>query len=733
MFAPRTIAALLAFALSLAATPPVAPIANAPQTTTAKSWTASRVNTYLEAARSRTLDGLRERGIVLPPEYLAWVDGNPIVRATVYGCRQDPLPVLLALRALEIDLGEQIVRRDYTQLALAFAMHSSYAAPRKQPSGWNDGDIAKADGVVLPDVTPRAPLTLIIPPDPRVPVDTKDTTRALDQYDHIINFLEEHEGVEVEVSTLELPPLEYDERGIAKPAGQAVPVKKMVTRALVAADVIASASLQVEFNEYMRDHGFAAVSVDCGDQLVSWNSTAAVADPTANANITAAHKLFVEAYCAKGRLPAERDAAPTPSESMAWFIRNDQHAFDDATRKAREWPRFPLNAPWPVLMMLAADDQPLREREAIWAKFRDDGEFRDYGEYTGDIAQQNTIQAARRVSPLAFTYGSIQMMWKDGGVCGTMGNIGARTHRIVGQPASTAGQPGHCAMVVMGCDRKTGAFNCYGGQYATGGDEVTHVHAGWNYDDVGARKPMVFHQSVAWGVNDGFESFLDTLVLARAWNALSPEERARDCVKLLEQGLTRNPFSMVIVEAALASAPDSQAAIAILNAFNKRTSELAKPDAKDAGKKSPYALYFTTVRDLVHARIGLLPAPATPEATEKLLATLERQGCTNGALIARCWKGLGADDEFITRCKTEIANYLASPARTKDKKESQRFTSMVNGWAKSVKGPARKQWAEQLVPCFAEHETLTIRGKDSPDPALAALRKIAGVKPAPKT
>ena len=99
--------------------------------------------------------------------------------------------------------------------------------------------------------------------------------------------------------------------------------------------------------------------------------------------------------------------------------------------------------------MLAADDQPLREREDIWIKFRDDGEFRTYGEYIGGIAQQFDMQSARRVSPLAFNYGSIQMMWKDGGVCGTMGNIGARTYRICGAPSSTAGQPGHCAIVRM--------------------------------------------------------------------------------------------------------------------------------------------------------------------------------------------------------------------------------------------------------------------------------------------
>ena len=55
-----------------------------------------------------------------------------------------------------------------------------------------------------------------------------------------------------------------------------------------------------------------------------------------------------------------------------------------------------------------------------------------------DIAQQFDMQSARRLSPFAHSYGSIEMMWKDGGVCGTMGNIGARTRRIDSSIARSA-------------------------------------------------------------------------------------------------------------------------------------------------------------------------------------------------------------------------------------------------------------------------------------------------------
>ena len=555
------------------------------------SWN-SRADQYVATARTRTLDECKAKGIALPKDFLAWIDRDPVLRASVYGCRNNPLPVLLALRSLEIDLGEKTVRTDYPQLALAFAIQDSYAKRTPKAGGWNDADGAVAPDS-LPDVSPRAPLVLNIPGDPRVLVDTKDSKRTLDRDDYIVNFLEDHAPIEVDVKAQELPPLEYDSKGIAKPRGQAVEVTRKMARPLVAADVIASAGLQREFNAYMEAHG-QSVRLECGDGAVGWNSTDAVNDDELRKRIAAAHEMFQAAYRAKGRMPAERDAAPTPSESMAWFIRNDRWKFPDDVRAARAWPRFPLNAPWPVLMMLAADDQPLREREEIWAKFRDTGEMRTYGEYIGDIAQQFDMQSARRLSPFPYSYGSIQMMWKDGGVCGTMGNIGARTERICGVPASTAGQPGHCAMVQMDFDTKTRTYTCKGGQYATGGDEVTGVHAGWNYDDKGGRRPMIFHQTVAWGATVGLESLVDTMVMRRAWDALPAEQRAKECGKFLAAGLARNPYAMTVVEAAFADAPDAKTAKSMLDDFNAALDK--------AGVPAERALYRDTVRGMVQAR-----------------------------------------------------------------------------------------------------------------------------------
>ena len=140
---------------------------------------------HVADARARTLQTCRDLGIELPTDFIAWIDSDPILQASVYGCREDPLPVLLGLRSLEIDLGRKSIRDDYTQLAIAFALSGSYAASDRTASAWNDGDVGQPDDG-LPDVTPRSRLILECPQDPRVPVDTKDPTRALDVFDHVI-------------------------------------------------------------------------------------------------------------------------------------------------------------------------------------------------------------------------------------------------------------------------------------------------------------------------------------------------------------------------------------------------------------------------------------------------------------------------------------------------------------------------------------------------------------------
>ncbi len=166
------------------------------------------------------------------------------------------------------------------------------------------------------------------------------------------------------------------------------------------------------------------------------------------------------------------------------------------------------------------------------------------------------MQSARRLRSHPFTYGTIQMMLKDGGVCGTMGNISARPHNILGIPSCTASQPGHCAMVAFRYDPKSKTYTCKGGQYATGGDDKTTPHTGWFFGDqvkqyrkrkgistpFYVRKPMVYHQSVAWAVNYGMSSYLDSTMayavfrrLKKWYEELLPYHRAHSLPEISYQ------------------------------------------------------------------------------------------------------------------------------------------------------------------------------------------------------
>jgi hypothetical protein len=564
---------------------------------------ASIMDAFLSKTKEETLRACSERGIQLPDDFLQWVNADPDARRAIFGSWANPLRSLLTLRALEVDLGVETVRHQFKQLALAFAVQASLPR-RREASPWNDGDRSDAADV-LPDLSPRAPFILRIPKEGKTDRG-KFPAAVRSVHEQVIAFLDSLPEVEVEMLVDQWPPLEYDDKGVAKPRAGPKQEKKLVRRRPVGADVIASAQLQQAFNDWMANHGHPEVRIDCGDRVVYWLSTAAVEDEARRASIRAAYELFHDAYRSTGRMPAERDAPPTPSESMAWFIRNNAHDFG-AQREARGWPRFPLDAPWPILLMLADDDQPLREREEIWAQFRDDGIARTYGEYIGDIAQQFDMQSARRVCPFPFSYGSIQMMWKDGGVCGTMGNIGARTHRILGEPASTAGQPGHCALVVLRREQETGRFSWAGEQYATGGDEVTTVHSRWDFDGKGIMRKVAFHQSVAWGLSADREGWLDAMVLARAMCASRDQDGTDDREQsvvpmLLNAALARSPYALSAVVHAIDAAPNADAVNAVAKLVAERT--------KERMSASDFATMQTAVQSLVEERLKSLAAAA---------------------------------------------------------------------------------------------------------------------------
>jgi hypothetical protein len=685
---------------------------------------------FLAYAKAQARADLKEQGKSLPKEFLAWIDADADMEAGVYAAHSKAADVLLHLYSLRLDLGKAKFET-YRQLALAMAI---VQAKRKAEA----------------DITPREPVKLVIGGDPRKLIDTKEPGRTLDLNDHIINFLNDNTiEEEVVVGHKEvLPELKYDDRGIAIPAPKKkgkpkkVPIIEKRTRCLRAADVIASKALQEKFNATMKAKG-QDVQIDCGERVVHWKSRDMVRGQPYK-NINAAYLLFRGAYEAKGLLPAQRDPRPTSGERCAYLIRNYEYKFPPELQAKRRWPRFPLTAPWPTLTMLVSDRQPLRECEERWVAFRDKGEFRTYGEYIGGIAQQNAMQSARRVAPHPFTYGTIQMMLKDGGVCGTMAAISSLSHNTLGIPAVQASQPGHCALVTFRHYPKSNTYACKGGQYATGGDETTTPFSIWIFGEqyrkkkgvsvpFYVRKPMVYHQSVAWAVNHGMRSFHDSLIAYAVFRLLPEADRQARGITLLESGLALNPYSFLLVDTAQATAAAPQDQIRFWKTFLTTLKAAGgKPGCPVDG------LYNRTVRKRMFARVAALPVPEDKQAAREVLAFLEAEKCGLPAALVAYRLSLEGLPALLARTEKSFTDHLQS-VRAKASRENDTacaaMVATIKALVPHVKDKKqRKAWALKLWQ--AGQGSVKYFGNKyrvATDPTLSYLARLAGQKMPPET
>jgi len=681
---------------------------------------------FLAYAKSRARADLKAQGKSLPREFLAWIDADPEIQGSVYGAHDKPSEVLLQLYSLRLDLGKARFEK-YPQLVLAAA-------------------IVHAKRAFKADITPRGPLKLVISGDPRKPINTKERGRKLDKNDHIINFLKDNKIEEDVVVGYKdaVPELKYDSRGIAIPAPKKkrkpkkVPITEKRTRSLYAADVFASKTLQTLFNAYMKSKGHP-VEIDCGDRVIHWKSRDAVKGQQRK-DIAAAYKLFRGAYEAKGLLPAERDPIPSPAERCLVAIRNNEHKFPAKIQAERKWPLFPIAAPWPMLTLLVDDDQSLREREERWIAFRDSGEFKKYGEYIGGIAQQFDMQSARRLKPHPFTYRTIQMMLKDGGVCGTMGAVSARSHVILGIPACQAIQPGHCAMVAFRYDPKKKLYSCKGQQYATGGDEKTTPFARWYFGDTAKeyprrpgfgvprnpRKPMVYHQSIAWAVNYGIASFLDSTIAYDVYQLLGEAERKGAGGTLLTSGLAINPYNFLLTDAAQAAAGTPQEQIRFW-----RTFQTALKAASDKAGCPADGLYSKTVKKKVFASIAKLPAPKGRQAAKEVYAFLQTEKCDAPAALVTYRLAIEGLPALLASTEADYKEHLIS-TRAKASSENDAACKMmaaaIKATAASIKDKnQKKQWALRLWKQSEGREKYFGRwGRVATDPAVSLLAKQAG-------
>lgn len=453
---------------------------------------------FLARSKARALAEIAKSGQSLPGDFLDWIDSEPMVAGTLYGIAENAAQRLVLLRSLEIDLGPEEVRKHHLQLALA--MTDAYAHLVDPLTLSNP-----AQGISLAE---RSPLKLEIKRHACVRVDTRAKDRPLDINDHIVNFLEDH-------------PVTVEKKVVSEVDGKKMETLEKSTRPLFAYEVYSNPERVKQFNDYMTGRGFK-MELDCGKGPlipVHWGG---------GRDIVKAYKLFRNAYEAKGLLPRKADPRPTPGELAAYLIRNDNYRFPPEVK--RGWPKFPLNAPWPVLDYLVRSNESLREREFVWERFRTTGSVVGYGAYIGQIAQYPDLVKARKLQPFDFTYDTYPMRLKDGGVCGTCSNIGRFSNIALGTPAVQAGQPSHsCFVAVNGNEQK--GFGLSIGQ-AVAGPQTTTISGRGRYFDELIR---------FYSINHGLLPYLDCRTAMELNRLLPAATQDHLRLALLESAFEANP------------------------------------------------------------------------------------------------------------------------------------------------------------------------------------------------
>ena len=657
---------------------------------------------WIAVRKKQALAEIARAGCALPDDFLAWVDSDPAVATTVYGLatpgssptgkfvekkgRQEPVmgpdapsQRLVFLRSLEMDLGVEEVRRKHTQMALAFTHFNAGCVDKASMSN----DARKVS------LKPRGLIKLEIPTDPRVRIDTRAKDRTLDINDHIINFMEDH-------------PVVTEKKVVKEENGKKIEAIETQSRPRHAHEVYSDPEMVGKFNAYMTGHGFPM-------NLDSTNCKVVPAHWGGGKDVIKAYRIFLTAYMEKGLLPKAGDPRPLPVELAAYLIRNDNHRFPDGVK--RGWPRFNLNAPWPILQWLVTGGESLREREFVWERFRDTGSVVGYGSYIGQIAQYPEYVKARKLQPFAFSYNTYPMRLKDGGVCGTCSNIGRFSNIALGVPANQASQPGHSCFVAIGGNEERG-FGMSVGQsvgnptYVSGYGRLEHAIAG-----------MVLP------VNFGLMPLLDSRIAMQLAETLPAATPAKDKQALLVSAFETNPYNLEAVTTILNARTNPRQLVEFWQTFNDTLGKIVKPGCPANGSYNNFV-----VKSVFDTRLTKLPIPADKADVEFIASSLADR---SDAL----WLNYHIAAASLPALKEKMAADLNAAVAGQRSPQSCALLSarlvQVGGAIKDV--AEKKAWANQLIAIIGDKHMYTAgegkKAREYADPCAATALTLAGNSP----
>jgi hypothetical protein len=629
---------------------------------------------YLAFRRQQAAAELAAHGITLPADLWRWVETDPMVAATIYGTRRGtPAQALCVLRSLEIDLGPDVVRERHPQLALAAAW--CYGASVSLAAGGGNSF----------SLEPRGRFKVTIPPDPRVRVNTRPTDRPLDVHDHIINFLQDEETV------------------TTQPDGTADVAIRPRAKPLTAGQVVANLKLQEEFNAYMKRHGQDIPPLDCGDNKINTYQGVIWRHPRIGA-FTHAAKLFTEAYIAKGLMVAKNDPVPSPTEWIAWQVKNAA----DPQRATK------FDTPWPLLAYVVNHRVPLREAEYVWdEKARGINPMR-YIEYIGSIAQTSPqLISLRRLQPFAFTYNSYPGKRLYGGVCGSHTHTAMVAGTAMGLTMVACSSPGHSFPGSIGRD-KHGVFAYSGGNSSAPWFFGAAANEGTGNDQVKLR-------SLAWAMNFGLEGYA---VSHLAWTLaleLPAAVRVTHAPAVMASGLALNPYNIGLARAARTAFSSPADQVRFYQGFEKILTESAGTPG------CPDQAYFGEFTRSFHDALAKEPLPDDRALVARINRLLAAQDAPP-ALRIRYQLAAEGGNAVLASAAERLKAHIAA---TRTPAHCDGMALWITAAADVLTDPARRQaWAQTQYRGVKDRALYLLqKGKAhevQTDPAIRKLGELAG-------
>jgi hypothetical protein len=237
---------------------------------------------------------------------------------------------------------------------------------------------------------------------------------------------------------------------------------------------------------------------------------------------------------------------------------------------------------------------------------------------------------------------------------------------------------------------------------------------------------MVYHQSIAWAVNYGFASFLDSTMAHRVYQLLGEAERKGAGRKLLTSGLAINPYNFLLTDAAQAAAATAQEQIEFW-----RTFQATLRAAGDKAGCPPDGLYSKTVKTRVFASIAKLPAPKDEQAAKEVYAFLQAEKCDDPKALVTYRLAVEGLPALLAATESDFKEHLKT-TRTRASAENdtacKSMATAIKATAASITDKERrKEWALGLLEQAEGREKYFGRWmRVATDPAVALLAREAG-------